>query len=188
MLSGSCVKAAPDAPVLLTTNNMRYIIDSSVVTKMLCRETQSKRAREIGKSAVRFETELIAPSLMIYEVNHSLIRKLRKGMREATYRRKVDELRGLIRSGLITLVGENAKILKAAGPIADLITPPNKRPWSYDGAFHALAIHEQAPLLTADYKYVDRVDDLLADETDDARIKRLAELQKWLVRLDRIDV
>lgn len=51
----------------------KYIVDTSVIAKLFLLEEGREQAIELFRLAGRKEAQLIAPSLMLYELNNTLI-------------------------------------------------------------------------------------------------------------------
>jgi len=164
---------------------MKKIIDSSVAIKFLARETESKKAIALFQARARQDIEFIAPEIFIYEVNHGLIRKK---FRPETYAKKVVELTEFISSGLVDIIQPDAQLLKDTQYISNIVTPPKRRPWSYDATFHALAVREDSQMITADYNYIKRFDILIKDESDPERLEELKNLRQHLIGLKDINI
>lgn len=54
---------------------MVYVIDTSVLAKVFLAEPEHERAAALIEACIRGETKLIAPSLLLYEVNNALVSK-----------------------------------------------------------------------------------------------------------------
>ncbi len=93
---------------------------------------------------------------MLYEVTLALTRK---GFSRSIIERRIDEVMALFRAGVITLVEPDAELMKDAVQIAWQVSPdPRIKPWLNDAVFHALARREHAMLVTADERYVARLE------------------------------
>jgi len=134
---------------------MKYVIDASMATKFFTREVGSKQAQDLLQSAATGNLELLAPTLLIYEVTTALVRK--RYASPSLQRQRIRQLFEACQLSLIDLIDIDCNILIEAGEIAREVTPDNKRPWTADAIYHALARREGIQLLTADNVYIERV-------------------------------
>lgn len=152
---------------------MRFVVDSSVVTKAFAREKGSGTTLALLNAAGAGRCQLIAPSILIYEVTIALVRK---GFRSRLLHRKLERFLELTTNGIITLINPDAALLKESASIAEKVSPnPRTKPWLNDAVFHALAQREAATLVTADRAYVER-------------LKLLPKLQAGVVLYDKLSL
>ncbi len=133
---------------------MRYVVDASVITKMLAREAGSKTAQNVLAAAVKNQVTLIALSVLIYEVGIALTRK---GFRARTMREKMHALTAMSQVDLIEIVEVDADLLFQSSQMALEISGNAERPWFNDCIYYQLAEREQATLLTAGGKFMQRL-------------------------------
>lgn len=135
-----------------------FVVDTSVLIKFFSIEDNSNITREILKKAISKEILLLAPSLLVYELNSCLIKK---GLKESEINESLDLLYLLIDNKVINVVPHSRSLLKRAYEIASKDTKGLGYISIYDSTFHALAIIESAIFLTADQKHYQKSKDLI---------------------------
>jgi predicted nucleic acid-binding protein len=120
----------------------RVVLDASVVLKwFLPDEEESRTALEFLEKHLAGEIQLVAPSLLEYEVLNGLLYAGKKGrIKEDIVRKAAEGLAGLG----IELRPPSARVLKFAGAFGISI---------YDAAYLAVAEAEGCPLITADNRF-----------------------------------
>ena len=123
----------------------RYVVDASVAVKWLVREPLSHQASLL----LAKEVSLLAPDLLFAEAANALWAMRQRGdLEDDEFEEAVQTLRTapvLVPSTLLQLVPAASRLA------ADLGHP------IYDCFYLALAIEEEAPLITADQRFADRV-------------------------------
>jgi len=116
----------------------RWVIDASVALKWLVPEEGSEAAE-----SWLLETALLVPELLFVEISSALWKRVRRG--EMTLDRAQSLLRAL--SGFGLRVHRDRALCEAALGIASTGATT-----VYDALYLALALREEAPLVTADSK------------------------------------
>lgn len=123
----------------------RYVVDASVAVKWLVREPLSREASLLLAGGI----SLMAPDLLFAEAANALWAMRQRGeLADVDFEDAVETLRGapvLIPSTLLQLTPAASRLA------ADLGHP------IYDCFYLALAIQENAPLVTADGRFCERV-------------------------------
>lgn len=130
---------------------MRFVLDTSIVAKAFLVEPDRDRAVRVIAAGVRGEATLLAPSLLLYEINNVLISKSVKGR---SYDRAIGTLMDWVRSGVIVVEEPHEELLRRAEAIASIDTQGQGYISSFDATFHALALIRGASFLTSDQSYV----------------------------------
>jgi len=130
---------------------MKYVLDTSVALKFFIDEEYSAKARTLLRRAVMKEIELIAPELLLFEINNGFVKN---GVKGEKYDKAISEIMELVRSEIVLIVRVNEAMLRMAEQIAGIDTKGRGYISSYDASFHAVALMEGALLLTADDRHV----------------------------------
>jgi len=127
----------------------RAVIDASaLMAALLPNEPLKEGARAILRSYVKGELELLAPSLLSYEVANSLLKAERREGRKVGPK-VIDEILAEIEQLEIPLVDvPPAQVVKVARKYSI---------WGYDASYLALAEKEDIPLITADKRFYNSV-------------------------------
>jgi predicted nucleic acid-binding protein len=135
----------------------RYIIDTSVTAKLfLDNEPHKDIAIEVFRLADKRNIELLAPSLILYELNNVLVKE------RATYEDVSAALaifNKYIEQDKIKIISSDILLLNKAAIIATTDTAGQGYISSYDATFHALALQENAVFLTADKSHYEKTKD-----------------------------
>ena len=125
---------------------LRFVIDASVIIKLLVDEPLSDRAdRLFEQLAENFESSFFVPDLLYIECANVLWKYTRRfGMTETEAKEKLEEIYSLAVVA-IPIVEHLPKALEIA--IKNEISV-------YDGCYIAVAVFVKAPLVTADDKLV----------------------------------
>ena len=135
---------------------MKYVVDTSVAVKLFLPEDGQEKAGELFDLAGKGKIALIAPILLIYELNNSLI--LNK--MPATDRGEcMTLLLSFVDVGVLELIQPSKILLQKSGEIADIDTKSQGYVSSYDASFHALAVQLDAIFVTADEKHYRKTKD-----------------------------
>ncbi|MDP2753213.1 MAG: type II toxin-antitoxin system VapC family toxin [Nitrospirota bacterium] len=127
--------------------NSQVSIDASFLLKLFLPEEKSEKAEEIWKSWIKDSIEVVAPTLIIFEVSSVLRNKVYRGSIDAeTGANIINQLKGLD----ILLVYTD-DILDIAWEIGDIL----KSSTLYDCFYIALARFLDIPLWTADKRLYD---------------------------------
>ncbi len=137
---------------------MVYVVDTSVIAKVFLDEPDQQTAKRLMESCVRGEVRLIAPSLLLFEVNNVLISKRVTGQ---DYDTAITLLMDWVEKDHIGIQEANELLLRRAESIASMDTQGQGHISSYDATFHALAIQSGATFLTSDQSYVRKTKPLL---------------------------
>ncbi|MGQ0671477.1 MAG: type II toxin-antitoxin system VapC family toxin [Hyphomicrobium sp.] len=130
---------------------MRFVVDSSVIAKIFLAESDRDLAKDLIERATNGAVELVAPSLLLYEVNNALISK---GMTGQAYDEAISLLMDWARDGYISIVDASEDLLRRAEAIASMDTQGQGHISSFDATFHALALMRGVTFLTSDQTYV----------------------------------
>lgn len=130
---------------------MSFVVDTSIVAKIFLAEADRDKALGLLASAIRNESRLIAPSLMLYELNNALISK---GATGKHYDTAMTTVMNWVRSDVVEIVEPNEALLRRAEAIASMDTQGKGYISSFDATFHALALMRGATFVTADVVYV----------------------------------
>ncbi len=136
----------------------KYVIDTSVAFKLFADEEDKEVAIKLFKSSMQQKISLLAPSLILNEILNSFI------VNGYTEREVSDNLKSFERqvdSGILNIVHCNRVVLLKACTIASLDTKGQGYISSYDATFHALALLENALLITADKKHFQKTKNLV---------------------------
>ncbi len=124
----------------------RYVVDASVAVKWLVKEPLSDQASLLLAPGI----SLLAPELLFAEAANALwAMRQRGGLDESQF----EEAVGMLRTAPILAPRTALQLLPAAARLAADIGHP-----IYDCFYLALAMQEQAPLITADMRFCDRVE------------------------------
>lgn len=137
---------------------MTIVLDTSVVAKIFIAEQHRDSAVNLISAGIRQEITLLAPSLLLYELNNVLISK---GIKGAEYAAAVSALMEWVRARVINVVEADEDLLRRAEVIASIDTQGQGYISSYDATFHAPALREGAVFVTSDEAYVRKTRDLL---------------------------
>ncbi|MEQ1717970.1 MAG: type II toxin-antitoxin system VapC family toxin [Hyphomicrobium sp.] len=130
---------------------MRFVVDTSVVVKFFLAEPHREKVEKLIGLSIRGDANLLAPSLLLYEVNSVLVGKRVTGQ---DYDRAISVLMGWIRNEAISITEFSEELLRRAEAIASLDTRGQGHISSFDATFHALALMNGATFLTSDETYV----------------------------------
>lgn len=130
-----------------------YVLDTSVAAKLFYIEEHSDRVRQLVLDAAQGQAELIAPQLLLFELNNVFVAKGSPKEERDRFRRKLLEL---IAEGFIHVRSTTEANLMASADMAATETHGQAHIRTFDAVFHALAIDEQAILLTADAKHYNK--------------------------------
>lgn len=130
---------------------MRIVLDTSIVAKVFLAEPDRQRAIRVIEAGIRGEAVLLAPSLLLYEMNNVLISKSIKGH---SYDKAIGALMEWVRSGVIVVEEPREELLRRTEAIASIDTQGQGYISSFDATFHALALIRGATFLTSDQSYV----------------------------------
>jgi len=127
----------------------RAVIDASaLMAALLPNEPLKERARAILRSYVKEELELLAPSLLSYEVANSLLKAERREGSEVSSE-VIDAILAEIQELEIPVVDvPPAQVVRVAREYGI---------WGYDASYLALAGKEDIPLITADKRFYNSV-------------------------------
>lgn len=137
---------------------MAFVVDTSVVAKVFLAEGDHERAVGFFVFAITSETRLIAPSLMLYELNNVLVSK---GVKGKHYDAAIATTMSWIRSDVLEIVQPDEILLRRAEAIASMDTQGQGHISSFDATFHALALMRGATFVTADATYMRKTRTLL---------------------------
>jgi predicted nucleic acid-binding protein len=137
---------------------MILVLDTSVVAKVFIAEPDRDIAMAVLSAGIRGEATLLAPSLLLYELNNVLISKAVKG---DPYSRAITVLMDWIGSCVLQLQEPDENLLRGAEAIASIDTQGQGHISSFDATFHALALMRRATFLTSDHVYVRKAKPLL---------------------------
>ena len=130
---------------------MHFVVDTSVIAKFFLPEPNREKVEKLIGLSIRGDANLLAPSLLLYEVNNVLVSKRGTGR---DYDRAISLLMGWIRNDAISITEFSEELLRRAEAIASLDTQGQGHISSFDATFHALALMNGAIFLTSDEIYV----------------------------------
>lgn len=125
-------------------NDSRVVVDASLLLKILLPEDKSEQAERLWKGWIKDSIEIVAPTLIIFEVSSVLKNKVYRGILENSDALKlINQIKHLdltliYTEDLVDLAWEISEILKA--------------PVLYDCFYIALSKFLDIPLWTADTK------------------------------------
>lgn len=121
------------------------VIDASVVYKWFAQEESgSERALKILDNHILGKENIIAPSILLYEIANALVTKVKITIREIkAYIKKLKETR-------IQIVEFDYNLIEKAAEFAG-----KYRMSVYDAAYAVLAKEKKCSLITADEKFVE---------------------------------
>jgi|SRR4051794_9843720 len=128
------------------------VIDASVAVKWILDEQGSDEARDLLVADSKEATVLLAPSLLLLEVQYAVAKRYRnkqasEGQLQGTFPALMRIFRAFAPLDL-SLAEAAAHISSKAGPLGNAVS----RPFSvYDSIYIALAVAHQATLRTADH-------------------------------------
>lgn len=141
---------------------MRYVVDASVAARFVLNEDLSERAAKVLEDFINGEVELIAPTLLVYEVGNALWKAAARGL--ISEGEALDSFMNFFKLRLWRelRVEESAWALKWGAASGSTY---------YDSAYVAMAFSEGATLLTAD-------DELESRARDSVRVLHLKDYGK----------
>ena len=127
----------------------KAVVDASVImAALLPDEPAQPAARRVLERYVEGELELLAPTLLPYEIANSLLKAERRPEREVNAD-AVDEILERL---------EELDIPLKPIPMSETVSWARRYDrWAYDAAYLALAEREEAPLVTADKRLFNAV-------------------------------
>jgi predicted nucleic acid-binding protein len=128
----------------------KYIVDTSVAVKLFLDETGREQALNVFRLANRNQIRLLAPSLILYELNNALICQ---GFSQDEVHECLIAFDQQIEDKVIEIIPPTLQLLNKTIEIALLDTQNQGYISSYDATFHALALLRNAVFLTADKKH-----------------------------------
>lgn len=87
---------------------MNYVIDTSVLAKVFLAEPEQDRVAGLIQACVQGGAALLAPSLLLYEINNALVSN---GVRGTEYGEAVARLMRWVRAGVISISEPNEELL-----------------------------------------------------------------------------
>jgi predicted nucleic acid-binding protein len=126
--------------------NDLYVVDSSVFNKLYLDESDRDKAIFLLSLSASKETQLIAPTLLFYEVIHT----------SQHYKLPLNVIVNLLnkqtRQNLL-LIEPSFQHIQKSLEIIEIGHPKSGYPSIYDSIFHGIAIVENTLLITADKKH-----------------------------------
>ena len=135
----------------------KYVIDTSVFAKLFIKSEEGQvQTEKIFERAINDELILIAPFLLIYELNNVFVKgHLTRNEIEMHF----STLNRYINAKVIYIFRTNVELLLKASDLAGVDTGRVGYISSYDATFHALAILENAIFITDDVKHYNKTAD-----------------------------
>ena len=137
---------------------MHFVVDTSVLAKVFLAEPDRELVDELLQAGIQGNAKLLAPSLLLYELNNALVSNAIRG---DAYSEAIAKLMRWIRSGVIEIVEASEELLRRAEAIASMDTQSQGHISSFDATFHVLALMRGATFLTSDQTYVRKTRSLL---------------------------
>jgi len=113
---------------------------------------------KIFSKANNKEIKLIAPSLLLYELNNCFVVR---HVQENRTKQALFIIEKQIKEGSLDIISPSEKILMKARELSNLDTKGQGHISSYDATFHALALLEGATFITADKKHYNKTKKLI---------------------------
>ena len=137
---------------------MHFVVDTSVLAKVFLAEPERELVDELLQASIEGNVTLLAPSLLLYELNNVLVSN---GIRGDEYAEAIASLMRWVRAKVIDIAEVNEERLRQAEAIASVDTQGQGHISSFDATFHALALMRDATFLTSDQTYVRKTKSLL---------------------------
>jgi predicted nucleic acid-binding protein len=137
---------------------VKLVLDTSVIAKVFIDEGDHSLAVSVLDGAIASKEAIIAPSLMLYELNNVFVKNR---MLASEYNAAVADVMYLVGNGHLVIREPDTESLRHAAEIAAMDTRGQGHISSFDATFHALAIMEGATLVTADANYVRKTQTLV---------------------------
>ena len=115
----------------------KYIIDTSVLARFLVHQGEREIAQEVIKRAYNREIQLLAPSLIFYELNNVFVVR---GVSTENTLRGMGIFHELVVENVIQIIKPSENLLRKSREIANLEIGEKAYISSYDATFHALAL------------------------------------------------
>jgi predicted nucleic acid-binding protein len=139
-----------------------YVVDTSVVAKLFLLEEGREHVLDLFRAAMKQEIRLIAPTLLLYELNNTLICE---GFAESEVLECLTTLDIQIQQRVLTIYPPTIAMFRKIVEIASLDTKGQGYISAYDATFHALALLEDGIFLTADKTHYRKTVDLIGSVT-----------------------
>lgn len=120
---------------------MRYVVDASVAARFVLNEELSDKAAKVLEDFLSGRVELLAPSLVVYEVGNTLWKAVRRGL--VSEEDALESFAEFLKLGLW-------RELEAEEELEALRWGSRNDSTCYDSAYVIMASSEGAVLLTAD--------------------------------------
>jgi predicted nucleic acid-binding protein len=137
---------------------MKLILDTSVVAKVFLIETNRDEALSLFRAAINGGVSLLAPSLLLYELNNALIRN---GIKGSSYDQAIGALMAWVDNHVLVIREASEGLMRQAEAIASIDTQGLGHISSFDATFHALAIAEDGIFVTNDWSHVAKTRNLI---------------------------
>ncbi len=124
---------------------MKYVLDASVAARFLLNEELSDKAAKVLEDFLKGEIDVVAPSLVVYEVGNSLWKAVKLGFIEE------EEAASALDTFLKLKVWRE---LKESELLEAIFLSVSSNITYYDAVYMALAKSERAILLTADEELI----------------------------------
>lgn len=136
----------------------KYVVDTSVAFKFFAEEEDSETSLKILKLARDGNITLLAPTLIFYEIINSFVSN---GYPEKEILENSEAFHEIADLKIIEIKNPSLEALNKAVEIANTDTKGQGYISSYDATFHALALLENAVLITADKKHYQKTKNLV---------------------------
>ncbi len=141
----------------------RYVVDTSITAKLfLLNEENRDIVWEIYSQASEDKIRLLAPSLTLYELTNTLVKK---GLPPEELSGHLAVFEKQIKEKNIEIVPPTFPLLEKSAEIASIDTKGHGYISAYDAVFHALALLKKAVFLTADKAHYRKTKDLIGSIT-----------------------
>jgi predicted nucleic acid-binding protein len=137
---------------------MLLVVDTSVIAKVFLDEADNVAAKRLMEQTINGDITLLAPSLLLYEVNNVLVSKRVTGH---AYDEAMSLLMDWTKEGYLGIAEASEDLLRRAEAIASIDTQGKGHISSFDATFHALALMHGATFVTSDQSYVRKTKPLL---------------------------
>ena len=137
----------------------KYVVDTSVSAKLFLEDEDDRdTALEVFRQGNSGAIVLISPSLTWYELNNVLAKEK---IPLEDIKRHLSLFRMQVKNNALRVISVSEILLNKSSELSMLDTQGKGYISSYDATFHALALLENASLITADEKHYNKTKNLI---------------------------